>query len=157
MGRPKDDVQARLPTNDELRRIIVDGDTELLVGVAHSVGEYLVKRGVAPNQVRNVFIVIREVQMRQEQENLRTRQTPGSEGGEDRDVILSPVLHRKLNMLIPRLDYQARESKGRPLRDAFSKPITYVKGHWQRFLNLADYFEAIVAFHAVRSKEKGRG
>ncbi|MCS7051262.1 MAG: type III-A CRISPR-associated protein Csm2 [Thermomicrobium sp.] len=133
------------PKDDELRAIIVEGDPVQLVTVAERVGRELARPGgnprstdaLATSQIRSVFGKVRELDM-------QTRTLPS----DVRD--LTPEIYRELQLLRPKLAYQAARVPGRGVRwlkETLEPAIVLVGRDRQRFQHFVDFFEAILAYH----------
>lgn len=118
----------------DAKKIIVEGDVNVLVDTAKKVGES-VARQLTTSQIRNVFGEVRRIGMNWNQD----------ESGAYRQVVL----------LKPKLAYQAKRERGfgvaelqsvlepciDQIRDA---PVAQRKVYFDRF---TDFFEAILAYH----------
>jgi CRISPR-associated protein Csm2 len=114
----------------QVKAIVADGDYETLVSVAESVGRALVAHRLSTSQIRNVFGEVRRLQQ-----------------AYDRN---------RLIMLKPRLMYIGKRAGagGTVLRDVLTAAIDEVRSggppgeaERQRFDRMADFFEAILAYH----------
>jgi CRISPR-associated protein Csm2 len=123
----------------DLKSIVADGDSKTLVDRAKRVGEALADKELTTSQIRNVFGVVRQIEMH---------------GYAD------PTQQRQLLLLKPKLAYaKGRESK-REKREALeyleavlSPAIDLVQSE-EHFRNFFDFFEAILAYHrAAGGKE----
>jgi CRISPR-associated protein Csm2 len=131
-----------LPSDDELKRIIQQGDAYLTVRYAQDIGERLATQ-LTSSQIRNVFTTARQIEM-----NWPVRP-------ESRDEVRPAI--RQLVMLKPKLAYQAsREQKGgigmKVLRDLLNSAIDLVGDNREHFQNFMDFFEAILAYHTAASE-----
>ena len=118
----------------ELRKIIVDGENELLVAHAERIGTELA-RSLTSSQIRGIFGSVRRIELDwQEQANgdrLKRAQ-------------------REFALLQPRLAYQARRERGRgveELKNVLTPAMRMVEKDLGRFRNFVDFFEAILAYH----------
>ena len=133
------------PTKDELNRIIVNGDVNLLVDWADKIGKALANQGLSANQIRNVFGTVRQIQLRWDK--------PGS----DAEV----QAFREAVLLRPKLAYYAEREKrakggersqGMETLQSVLDPALQIVGEnnqprHERFARFAELFEAIVAYH----------
>lgn len=128
---------ARTISQQDLSRIIAEGNAEVLVNQAKSFGEAMEAEGLTKSQIRGVFGTVRQIQAAWDktdsQQNLR-----------------------KVLLLKPRLAYQgAREAKAKPLADVLSNAIDQVAAgedadtQAKRFTHFVDLFEAILAYHTA--------
>jgi CRISPR-associated protein Csm2 len=120
----------------DCRSIIVEGDAELLVNRAKSIGTTLA-RELTTSQIRNVFGTVRQIDM---------LWRPQATAEECRQAV------RQLLLLKPKLAYQARRQRSRgveKLESVLVSAIDMVEGDRGRFQNLLDFFEAIVAYHVA--------
>ena len=121
---------------EDIHRIIVEGDSEVLVARAEGIGQAL-SRQLTTSQIRNLFGTVRQIEMMwgpQAKEDERQQAT------------------RQLLLLKPKLAYQARRERGKGveiLKDVLSPAIELVGGDRQRFQNFLDFFEAILAYHTA--------
>lgn len=130
------------PTDDEIKKIIVDGDAELLVAVADRVGKTLVEQRLTTNQIRNVFGTVRQIQMR----------WPTDPVNSYRDAVL---LRPKMAYFAEREKKTKGGTKGMETLQSVLEPALILlseKGladqpRHQRFEHFAELFEAIVAYH----------
>ena len=121
---------------EDIHRIIVDGNSEVLVARAEEIGQAL-SRQLATSQIRNLFGTVRQIEM---------MWVPQATEGERRHAT------RQLLLLKPKLAYQARRERGKGievLRDVLSPAIELVGDNRQRFQNFLDFFEAILAYHTA--------
>jgi CRISPR-associated protein Csm2 len=118
--------------------ITADESGEVLVKYASQVAERLVKNGLGNAQIRNFFSEVRQIQAMWNQENLKG------------DAL------RRLNMLKPKLAYQAmRAREVESLRDIMTRAIDLVnsagapgdKNLDKAFKRFVDFYEAILAYH----------
>lgn len=133
------------PTAEELDQIIINGDPTTLVQVAERVGRDLARPGgnsrstdaLATSQIRSVFGKVRELEMQ-----LRSLSPSERE--------LTPEIYRELQLLRPKLAYQAARATGKGvtwLKQTLEPAIERVGRDRQRFRNFVDFFEAILAYH----------
>ncbi len=128
-GQQGDPRPAVSLSDDEARRIIVDGDAELLVRTARDLGP---KLGVNMSQLRRFFGEVKRIEMGWDQDEERAR--------------------RRAVLLEPRLAYQRkREGAVANLERVIVKLLPYAtqsKEHFQRFV---EFYEALIAY----SPDKG--
>lgn len=116
----------------KMRKIIVDGDTDELIGYALQLGQRVAGEELGRTQVRNIYGMVKGFESKQ------------------------PRRYDQLKLLIPKLHYAAaRESKLKPLVDALDCGIRLIEGKEDRFKRFASFFEAVVAYHYAES-EKGK-
>ena len=120
-----------------VRRIIVNGEAELLVNQAQSFGEAMQAAGLTKSQIRGVFGTVRQIDAAWEKTEPKDRL-------------------RKVLLLKPRLAYQgAREPKVRPLAGVLAEAIDRVAEakepteQTRLFGYFVDLFEAILAYHTA--------
>ena len=128
-----------LVSDEELRAIVVRGDAEALVNSAKKIGEAL-SRDLSSSQLRGVFGTIRRIEM---------------SWPSDTDPEAARQRKMELLLLKPRLAYQvgrarqgsAGERRGIiTLEPVLRRAIEMVSDRPQ-FQHLANYLEAIVAYH----------
>jgi CRISPR-associated protein Csm2 len=121
---------------EDIRQIIVQGDSKLLVAKAEEIGQVL-SRQLTTSQIRNLFGTVRQIQM---------MWIPRASEAERRQAA------RQLLLLKPKLAYQARRERGKGveiLKDVLSPAIELVGDDRERFQNFVDFFEAILAYHTA--------
>lgn len=133
------------PSAEETKRIIVDGDVELLVKWADKIGAALAEQRLSTNQIRNVYGTARQIQFRWDKAGSATEQQAF------RDAVL----------LRPKLAYYAereKQSKGssntigmETLQKVLEPALEMIgengKPQHERYQHFVEYFEAIVAYH----------
>lgn len=120
-----------------LQEIIIGADTELLIEWAQIIASKMNEEKLNTTQFRAIF------------GNLRQIQSMWSENGD------SHAPHRKLQLLKPKLAYQAvRNPQVGILRDVLVPSIDIVADDWKRFQNFMDFVEANLAY--LIAGEKGR-
>jgi len=123
-------------SEEDVRRIIVEGDSEMLVARAEEIGQAL-SRQLTTSQIRNLFGTVRQIEMMwipQATEDVRRQAC------------------RQLLLLKPKLAYQARRERGKGveiLKDVLTPAIELVGDSRDRFQNFVDFFEAILAYHTA--------
>ncbi len=139
--------RVQVPAEDT-KKIIVDGDVELLVKWAEEIGKQLASRDVnlSTNQIRNVFGAVRQIQLRWDKPDSPTAEQA----------------YRDAMLLRPKMAYFAvREQKGKggsrgtdgmEILQSNLEPALVLVGensqpHHDRFQRFVEYFEAIVAYH----------
>jgi CRISPR-associated protein Csm2 len=111
-----------------------DPSGEQLVENAQQVAERLVKADLKRAQIRNIFTEVRRIEA----------------------IWPSPDALRRLNMLNPKMAYQAkRKREVSYLQEVLSEAIDYVNQaeedeRNQRFQRFVDFFEAILAYHRAK-------
>jgi CRISPR-associated protein Csm2 len=119
----------------DARAIIAEGDTELLIERAKQIGKVLKDARLSTAQIRGIFGTVRRIEMRWTEE--------ASE--ETREQAM-----RRLLLLQPKLEYQARRQKEvKGLKDVLIPAIEQVKGNRERFVRFVEFFEAILAYHVA--------
>lgn len=133
---------------DDTKKIIIEGDVELLVKWAEETGKKLASRDVnlSTNQIRNVFGAVRQIQLRWDKPDSPT----------------AVQAYRDAMLLRPKMAYFAeREKKGKggnrgtegmEILQGVLEPALVLVGensqpHHDRFQRFVEYFEAIVAYH----------
>lgn len=152
-GRGPQTAKVPLPTKEELKKIVQEGDSQLTVQWAKGIGEDLASR-LTTSQFRNVFSTVRQIEMNWP---VRIRQTP--EKAKEDDTKASKMAYRQLVLLKPKLAYQAsREQRGgagmATLRDLLGDAIDFVGEERQYFQNLLDFMEAILAYHTANAEQQ---
>lgn len=132
-----------MPSQEELKRIIVQGDYKQIDQTAYNLGKTL--NNVAKSQIRKIFGEIRRLEAQWEAAMAnpsRTRPIP------------------RLLMLKPRLAYQQkRASDLRPLVDVIHAMVDLVvevndaSEQDRRFRHFVDFMEAITAYHYVYARK----
>ncbi len=129
-----------LPSNmvseADLKKIIQDGDTKLLVNQAKEIGQNLARQ-LTTSQIRNIFGTVRQIEM-----------SWSAQASEDEKQLAM----RHLMLLKPKLAYQAKREKGQgvqQLADIFVPAIDMVNEDRKHFQNFVDFFEAILAYHTA--------
>lgn len=133
----------QLPSKEQIRAIVVDGNVEMLVDWADKIGKSLYEQQLSTNQIRNVFGTARQIQLRWDMDCERSY----------RDAIL----------LIPKLGYfaerekraKANKSEGmetlqkvlEPALRMMTEPGVSPTEKRNRFVRIMELFEAIVAYH----------
>jgi len=128
-------IVPKVPSED-LRRIIVLGDSRALVARAEEIGTTLARQ-LTTSQIRNVFGTVRHIQMMWVPQATPQQQQQAT---------------RQLLLLKPKLAYQARRERGKGveiLKEVLSPAIDLVEGNRERFQNFVDFFEAILAYHTA--------
>lgn len=141
---------AGLPSNEDIKKIIVQGDVATLVTWADKIGKRLKEENLSASQIRNVFGTVRQIQLRWAK--------AGSENESQafRDAVL----------LQPKLGYFAQREAERggskrtdgmkTLENVLTPALEFVRAgqvtqgvneRFERFQRFADFFEAIVAYH----------
>jgi len=125
---------------EEYRRIVVEGDAQLLTEKAETIGTKLARQlKLTTAQIRNVFGTVRQIEM-----NWGPRATEQQQRNAARQLIL----------LKPKLVYQAKRGRGKgvqELANVLIPAIDLVGEERDRFQNFLDFFEAILAYHTAKS------
>ncbi|WP_448594328.1 type III-A CRISPR-associated protein Csm2 [Thermoflexus hugenholtzii] len=129
----------------DIDRIILQEDAaELLVKVSQALGRELARRNLTTHQLRNLFGEIRRIEKEWQQQQGRSGQ-------------LDPTTWRRLQLLKPRMAYQAarlRSDAMRPLIEALERAIDRIERDPERFRRFVDFFEAIVAYHRFYQEKR---
>jgi|YNPNPStandDraft_1061719.scaffolds.fasta_scaffold23598_3 CRISPR-associated protein Csm2 len=134
-SRDRDQEVSIALSEADRRRIIVEGNPEKLVKEAERIGYKLQQAGLNSAQIRNVFGAVRQIQFA----------WPYDAGESDPATWQA---YRRLQLLKPKLEYTAARNKQvKPLKDVLIPAIDDVGADRQRFQNLVDFFEAILAYH----------
>jgi CRISPR-associated protein Csm2 len=140
MSRWRGSAKATI-SQEDARAIIAEGDTELLIKQAKQIGKALKDAGLSMAQIRGVFGMVRRIEMgwtERETEDERVK-----EGMREQAM-------RKLLLLQPKLEYQARRQRAvEGLRNVLIPAIEQVQGDRQRFSRFVEFFEAILAYHVA--------
>jgi len=127
-----------LSSEEEYRRIVVEGDAQLLTEQAEAIGTRLARQlKLTTAQIRNVFGTVRQIEM-----NWGPRATEKERKNAARQLIL----------LKPKLAYQAKRARGKgveELANVLIPAIDLVGEDRYRFQNFVDFFEAILAYHTA--------
>ena len=129
--------------DNQIKKIVVEGNVEALVDYADKVGKNLSDLKLTTNQIRNVFGAIRQIQMKWD-----TNPTQS---------------YREAVLLIPKLGYYAereKTSKGskshgmETFQNIFSPALKLLtetgltdNQKRDRLFHIADFMEAVVAYH----------
>jgi CRISPR-associated protein Csm2 len=132
------------PSDKEIKKIMENGDADVLIALADRVGKRLKEENLKTSQIRNVFGTARQIQMRWDESN------PREAARAYRDAVL----------LKPKLAYfaekqkkaQGERSDGMEILQIVLEPALNIlqdggkpsKDRYDRFM---DFFEAIVAYH----------
>lgn len=123
---------ARNSLRTDLKAIVEEGDSRKLVDRAKKVGKALADKKLTTSQIRNVFGIVRQIEMH---------------GYAD------PTQQRQLLLLKPKLAYaKGRETNWQKrealehLEEVLSPAIDLVQTE-DHFRNFFDFFEAILAYH----------
>lgn len=121
---------------EDYRRIIVDGDAQVLTSHAETIGTSLARQ-LTTSQIRNVFGTVRQIEM---------SWTPRATEKDQKYAA------RQLILLKPKLAYQARRERGKGVQELANVLMPAIdlvgedRGHFQNFV---DFFEAILAYHTA--------
>jgi CRISPR-associated protein Csm2 len=128
---------------NDLQAIIVDGDAEKTVLVAEKLGEALANRyRLSTSQIRNIFGTVRRIEMNWPEGELK-----------DEEVREARQAQRELQLLKPKMAYQAQRERGRgveTLVSVLTDAIDMIEGDRTRFQNFVDFFEATLAYHKAK-------
>ncbi len=123
--------------NATIQKIIEQGDNDVLVQTAKSVGEALARQ-LTTSQIRGIFGSVRRIELDWQD----PRQKP--------DPRRVAQAQREFALLRPRLAYQSRRERGRgveELRGVLEPAMEMVGTNHTYFRNFVDFFEAILAYH----------
>ncbi|HID07343.1 MAG TPA: type III-A CRISPR-associated protein Csm2 [Armatimonadetes bacterium] len=124
----------RSKMNQNLPRIIIEGNAKTTVEQAEALGKELARQ-LSTSQIRNIFGTVRRIEMN----------WPEHASAEQ-----ARQAHRELLLLKPKMAYQAKRERGRgvkQLTDVLTQAIDLVSNDRTRFRNFVDFFEAILAYH----------
>ncbi len=141
---------ARAVPKDQLKKIIHDGDAEVLVNAASEFGLALAQDRLSKSQIRNVFGEVR---------NIEAAWSEPDDNAPSNSAANSAQNLRKLLLLKPRMAYQGkREPKAQPLMTTLTDAIDLVVAErtklpltalYGRFKHFTEFFEAILAYHTA--------
>lgn len=127
-----------LLSSEDIRRIVVEGDAQLLTQRAETIGDRLARQlQLTTAQIRNVFGTVRQIEMIWGPRATERQQKHAA---------------RQLILLKPKLVYQAKRERGKgvqELADVLNPAIDLVGENRERFQNFMDFFEAILAYHTA--------
>ena len=143
-----DRKETQIPSDDVIRKIIQESDSDELVKQAEGIGSGLAKNeGLKTNQIRAFFSEVKRIEG-----SIRQR--------EKKDKLEEPD-RRRLVLMKPKLAYQAhRQMESHSygvakLEQALKPAIGFVGDKVKNFQNFVDFFEAILAYHkAAGGKDK---
>ena len=124
-------------SDQDRRKIIVEGDAKLLTERAESIGTSLARQNLTASQIRNIFGTVRQIEMSWTSRASERQRKQAA---------------RQLILLKPKLAYQARRERGRgvqELSEVLIPAIDLVGEDRDRFQNFMDFFEAILAYHTA--------
>lgn len=120
---------------EDVRAIIVEGNTELLIERAKKVGQALKEADLSVAQIRGIFGTVRRIEMRWTEKAS--------------DEVREKAM-RQLLLLQPKLEYQAKRQQAvGDLKDVLVPAIQQVQGDRARFGRFVEFFEAILAYHVA--------
>ena len=123
---------------DTLEAIIVDGDGEVTVREAESLGRDLARK-LSTSQIRGIFGTVRRIEM-----------TWPEEPHDEKEEQAAAQAQRELLLLKPKMAYQAKREPGRGVQtlvEVLDDAIGLIEGKRQRFQHFVDFFEATLAYH----------
>lgn len=142
MSNGRDSVTLNI-SSQSLQKIIVKNDSKELVEQAQSIGETLGKK-LTTNQIRAIFGTVRQIEMNWDDTATAAKQADAQ---------------RQLILLKPKMAYRAtkegRQGQGlAALTEVLTEAIDLVvqndaTDQRERFGRFVDFFEAILAYHAV--------
>jgi len=143
MTHPQQNTRFQKIDEPTLKKIIVNGEAEILVNEADRVGKALGEAGLTTNQIRNIFGTARQIQMRWDKAGSDT------ESKSYRDAVL---LRPKMHYLAKRAE-KGKKAEGMVILQEVLEPALKMIGDngkpiFERYNNFMDFFEAIVAYHA---------
>jgi CRISPR-associated protein Csm2 len=118
----------------DLKKIIEEGDNEVLISRAEGVGSALARQ-LTTSQIRGIFGSVRRIEL---------------DWRADSDATRVRRAQREFALLQPRLAYQARRERGRGVEElsgVLTPAMRMVGKDPERFRNFVDFFEAILAYH----------
>ncbi|GBD22630.1 hypothetical protein HRbin29_00267 [bacterium HR29] len=120
-------------TPEDARRIVEEGNAELLVRKAQEIGRHL---DVNPSQLRRFFGEVKRIEMLWSQEGQEAR------------------AQRRAVLLRPRLNYQVqRMQKVKPLQNVLEPCLHFAVQSRENFANFVEFYEALIAY----APKEGRG
>lgn len=136
--------QSELPSKAEIKKIIAEGDVDLLVEWADRIGKILKDQKLTTSQIRNVFGTVRQIQM-------------GWKNDPKRSYCEAVLLRPKLGYFAVR----EKRAKGKnksdgmetlqkvldPALELLSEANISKDQQSERFERFVEFFEAIVAYH----------
>lgn len=132
---------------DKLKKIIVEGDTQVLVDFADKLGNDL-SQVLTTSQIRSIFGTVRRIEM-----DWTSPDIPATDEAKKR----SEQARREFALLQPRIAYQAKRERGRGVQILADELIPAIRlvlekdqeeeKTYQRFRHFVDFFEAILAYH----------
>ncbi|MBI4759589.1 MAG: type III-A CRISPR-associated protein Csm2 [Chloroflexota bacterium] len=141
--------------NDEtLKKIVVDGNAELIVQEADRIGKLLVQGGdsdkLSTSQIRAIFGEVRKIQGQ--------IAIPEHTGNPETVQKIKERAFRRLHLLIPKMKYRVAKEKEKPgiknlvkvlvpaLEQVFASGVDKSEKE-KRFGYFVEFFEAILAYH----------
>jgi CRISPR type III-A-associated protein Csm2 len=132
---------------DEARRIVKDGDVELLVRKARESAQEAEKGHVTQTSVRRLFGEARRIELLWSQATVLAR----SPDRADEDQEIRRLAARRSVLLRPRLQYQvARNSNLRVVQSTLDPLLLEVGGDPAAYKHFVEFFEAFVAYLKAR-------
>lgn len=133
-------------TDDDLQKIVRDGDPNLMVTKAEELGKKLVGEATT-TQIRRLFATFRQIEMSWP----HALEKPEERAQRD-------DAYRELILFGPRLEYQTQKHQGlRELANALKGGIRHVdKNNRKTLQHLGEFFEAIVAYAIVKTEARDR-
>lgn len=134
--RNKPPLQSMMVQEEDLKKIIQDGDSKLLVDQAEKIGQSLARQ-LTTSQIRNIFGTVRQIEM------------SWSAQADEKEQQWAV---RQLMLLKPKLAYQAKREKGQgvqQLAGVLVPAIDLVGQNRDHFQHFVDFFEAILAYHTA--------
>ncbi len=124
---------------ESLRRIIVDGDPQVLVKEAESWAEKLAEQQTTGSQLRAIFDEVRQI--------------------EALSIKRSEEAWRRLHLLKPKIAYRAKRAGGglaRLVQDVLTPSLDLVTADKNelpvRFQRFAEFLEAILAYYVAKTR-----
>jgi CRISPR-associated protein Csm2 len=119
----------------DMRAIIAEGNTDLLIERAKEIGQALKDAGLSMAQIRGIFGTVRRIELRWTEK--------ASEKTQERAM-------RQLLLLQPKLEYQAKRQEAvAGLKNVLIPAIQQVQDKRERFVRFVEFFEAILAYHVA--------
>jgi CRISPR-associated protein Csm2 len=130
-----------VPKPEMIKRIIKGNDIKDikdLVEQAEKIGGGLANT-LKTNQIRAFFGQVKQIELSVNRDSSKPENAP-----------LETSDQRKLNLLKPKLAYQARRiGSVKPLEEIISPAIDFIENR-KEFQNFVDFFEAILAYHKAK-------
>lgn len=121
--------------NEEIKRIIQDGDSRQLVETAKSIAKSLVNGKISTSQIRNIYGTSKKIELALNEDNV--------ESSYNKLILLKP----KMAYAFGRLRSDREKKSFEEFKEQLSLAIDRVDGNFNRMKNFFNFFEAILAYH----------